>query len=224
MGNSRAVKTDCQPRNLECFSAAYRSTVVVLNQCSLWQAQEFTNHLIRPRWHTQWFFTPYWCLKIDTAVDPLPSENFLPPSASSLATQLSLLRLYQLILLTFWLGTSPRPWFLASPLVLHIINWGPNLPTLVLTQYLGTLPAGPFWVRGGIWQYGSFSVIPLVPMRYSVWLHLFIDKEKMLTHAFICPTCSCNGKFSLSKVQISSIKYQAKCCSVRSQHTGWKQT
>lgn len=106
---------------------------------TLTSSKEFTNHPIRPHWHTQWFSSPHWCLQIDTTVDPLSSQNYLPSSASSLATQLYLLQLYQLTLLTLWLGTSPRPCFFASPLVLHIINWGPNLPTLVLTQVPGDL-------------------------------------------------------------------------------------
>lgn len=51
----------------------------------------------------------------DTAVDPLPTQNFPPPSTSSLATQLFLLCLYQLTLLAFWFGNSPNSVFQLPP-------------------------------------------------------------------------------------------------------------
>lgn len=157
-------------------------------------------------------------------MDPLSSQNFLLPSASSLATQLSLLHLYQLTLLTLWLGTSPRPCFLASPLVLHIINWGPNLPTLVLTQVPGDLAS---WALFGkrrdltIWfifshSFGTDETKGLATSLY--WQRKDVHPWLYMPYLF------CNGKLSLSKVQSSSIKYQAKCCSVHGQHIGWKQT
>lgn len=118
MINNRAVETQnvCQPRNLECFSIDHRNTVAVhfwINPHS-----DKLKRVYKP--------THPGLSGILSGV-PLPAngerhccgspstQNFPPPSTSSLATQLFLFCLYQLTLLAFWFGNSPNPVFQLPP-------------------------------------------------------------------------------------------------------------
>lgn len=127
----------------------------------------------------------------------------LPGSVLRLGIQLFLLSMPSHLdgLLAFDLASS-QPCFLARFSVLETVNWGPSSPPQVWFGSLETLPAGPYLGKRGSLHFGLFSKQSGGTGKTQGFTTSFYP------HMFLCPRPPCNGRSSVSKLQISLVKNQ----------------
>ena len=172
MSNNRAVgiqRMFVSPGTWNAFQLITGTQLQFTFESILWQAQKSLHtNPSRPLWHSQWCSSPHRWWKTLLWV-PFPHRTFphpqlhpwLPSFFCSVYTN-SLFWVFDLV--------TPKTLFFSFPLGLAYYKLRAKYAHLSSDSGpWGPCQLGPVWMRGGIWHFGSFSIISEATVRHGVW-------------------------------------------------------